>query len=39
MAICVNALFEQRSFTYIVITRGFWIVGFTLMGLILGVWK
>ena len=39
MAIAVNSLFEQRSFNYIAIHGGYWIVVFTLMGLILGAWK
>lgn len=39
MAIGVNAMFEQRSFTYIAIVGGYWVVTFTLMGLILGAWK
>jgi len=39
MAICINSLFEQRSFKYITITSAYWIVVFTLMGLILGAWK
>lgn len=38
-AICTNAMFEQRSAKYIVITSSYWIVVFTLMGLILGMWK
>ena len=39
MALGVNALFEQRSFRYIAINGGYWIVVFTLMGLILGAWQ
>jgi len=39
MAIGVNSLFEQRSFSYIAINGGYWIVVFTLMGLILGAWQ
>ena len=38
-AIGVNALYEQKSWTYILINGSFWIVVFTLMGLILGAWK
>ncbi|MEQ8525828.1 MAG: DUF1761 domain-containing protein [Gracilimonas sp.] len=38
-AIGVNALYEQKSWTYIFINGSFWIVVFTLMGLILGAWK
>ncbi|MEQ8955599.1 MAG: DUF1761 domain-containing protein [Gammaproteobacteria bacterium] len=39
MAIGVNALFEQKSFKYIAINGGYWIVVFTIMGAILGAWK
>lgn len=39
MAIGVNALNEQKSWQYILINGGFWIIVFTLMGLILGAWK
>lgn len=39
MVIGVNALYEQKSWTYIFINGGFWIIVFTLMGLILGAWK
>jgi len=39
MAVGVNAMFEQRSFAYVGIVGGYWIVVFTLMGLILGGWK
>lgn len=38
-AIGVNALYEQKSWAYIFINGSFWIVVFTLMGLILGAWK
>ncbi len=38
MALGVNALFEQRSFRYMAINGGYWIIVFTLMGLILGAW-
>lgn len=38
MTIGVNAMFEQRSFKYIAITGGYWVVTFTLMGLVLGAW-
>ena len=33
-----NALFERRSFKYTLITGGFWIVCFTIMGGILSAW-
>lgn len=39
MAIGVNALNELKSWSYIFINGGFWIVVITLMGLILGAWK
>ncbi|MEO2181137.1 MAG: DUF1761 domain-containing protein [bacterium] len=39
MAIGVNAMFEQRCFTYIAIVGGYRVVIFTLMGLILGAWR
>ncbi len=39
MAIGVSAMFEQRSFSYIAIVGGYWVVIFTLMGLILGAWR
>lgn len=38
-AIGVNAMFEQKSWKYIAINGGFWIVVFTLMGLILGTFR
>jgi hypothetical protein len=38
-AIGVNALYEQKSWSYMFINGGFWIVVFTLMGLIIGAWK
>jgi len=39
MVIATNTLFEQKSFTYAAITSGYWVIVFTLMGFILGVWK
>lgn len=30
--VCINALFESKSFKYIGINAGYWIVSFTLMG-------
>lgn len=38
-ALAVTGLFEQRSWKYIFINGGYWIVTFTIMGLILGAWK
>lgn len=39
MSIGVNALYEQKSWAYIFINGGFWVVVYTLMGLILGAWR
>lgn len=38
-AIGVVALFEMRSWTYIFINGGYWVVTMTVMGAILGGWK
>ncbi len=37
--LAVNSLFERKSWKYILIDGGYWVVAFTLMGLILGAWK
>ena len=37
-AMTVNALFEQKPWSYIVINGAYWTVTFTLMGAILGTW-
>ncbi|SMO90514.1 DUF1761 domain-containing protein [Fodinibius sediminis] len=37
-ALAVTGLFERRSWKYILINGGYWCVGFTLMGLIIGSW-
>ncbi len=34
----VNALFERRSFKYIALHTGFWVVSFALMGGVLSQW-
>ena len=39
LALAVNALYEQRSWTYILINGGYWSLVFTLMGAILGGWR
>lgn len=39
LAIAVNALYEQKSWKYMLINGGYWTIVFTLMGLILGAWK
>lgn len=38
-ALAVNSLYEQKTWKYILINGGYWTVAFTVMGLILGVWK
>lgn len=35
----IDALFEQRSWNYILINAGYWILVFVLMGWILGAWN
>lgn len=37
-ALAVNSLFEQKSWTYTFINGGYWVVTFTVMGLIIGAW-
>jgi uncharacterized protein YneF (UPF0154 family) len=39
MAMALNALYEMRSWKYILINTGYMVVGFTVSGLILGAWK
>jgi hypothetical protein len=39
MAVCVIALFERRSLAYVLIHVGYWVISFTIMGVILGAWK
>ena len=34
-----NALFERKSFKYVAVNTGYWLVCLTLMGGILGVWR
>lgn len=38
-ALSVNALYERKSWRYMAINGGYWTVTFTLMGLVLGVWR
>ncbi len=38
-ALGVISLFEQKSWTYILINGFYWVVSFTVMGLILGAWN
>jgi hypothetical protein len=37
-ALAVNALFEQKPWSYIFINGAYWTVSFTLMGAVLGTW-
>jgi MFS family permease len=37
-AITINALYEQKSWQYILINGGYWTVTFTLMVVVLGTW-
>jgi hypothetical protein len=39
MAFAIVALFEQKSFKYILINCGYIVVAFALKGLIIGVWR
>jgi hypothetical protein len=39
LAIAIIALFENKSWKYILVNGGYMIVAFTIMGLILGGWK
>jgi len=39
MAMALNALYEMRTWKYILINTGYMVVGFTVSGLILGAWK
>lgn len=38
-ALATIALFERRSWRYIAINGGYWVVAFTVMGVILGAWR
>lgn len=38
-AIAIVALYEQRSWTYMLVNGGYWVVTMTVMGAILGGWK
>jgi hypothetical protein len=38
-ALAVNSLYEQKSWKYVLVNGGYWTITFTVMGLILGVWK
>lgn len=39
LAIAVVSLFERRSFAYIAVNGGYWVVSFIVMGAILGAWR
>jgi hypothetical protein len=38
MGIGVNAMYEQRSFKYIIINGGYWMVSLAISGYVLGAW-
>ena len=38
-AFAISGLFEQKSWKLILIHGGYWVVTFTLMGLVLGAWR
>jgi len=38
-AFVISGLFEQKSWKLILIHGGYWVVTFTLMGLVLGAWR
>lgn len=38
MGIGVNAMYEQRSFRYVLINGGYWMVSLSISGYILGAW-
>lgn len=35
----INSLFEQKSWKYILVTSGYWMVSLTIMGAIICGWK
>jgi hypothetical protein len=39
LGIGIVALFERRSFAYILVNGGYFVVAFTVMGAILGAWR
>ncbi|MGH9389878.1 MAG: DUF1761 domain-containing protein, partial [Vicinamibacteria bacterium] len=39
LGIGIVALFERRSWTYILVNGGYFVVAFTVMGAILGAWR
>ena len=38
-AVAINSLFEQKSWKYILITGGYWVVSLTIMGAVICGWK
>lgn len=38
-ALTINALYEQKPWSYILINGGYWTLTFSLMGLLLGSWR
>jgi hypothetical protein len=39
LSIAVIAMFERRSFAYMAVNGGYWVVSFVAMGAILGAWR
>jgi hypothetical protein len=39
LGIATIALFERRSWSYILINAGYWLVSFVVMGTIIGAWR
>ena len=39
IVIDINSLFEQKSWKYIVVTSGYWMISLTIMGAIICGWK
>ena len=39
LSIAVISLFERRSFAYMAVNGGYWVVSFIAMGAILGAWR
>jgi Protein of unknown function (DUF1761) len=39
LGIATIALFERRSWSYILINAGYWVISFVVMGTIIGAWR
>ena len=39
LSLAVIAMFERRSFAYMAVNGGYWVVSFVAMGAILGAWR